>query len=438
MSSLRFRFPLTPVVLIGATACGGGPAPRPGAGPPSATPGSCLVQTGPARARDPLRVTLVEPVDPLHAPAPLNDAERFVFRHVYEALVRVDCMGRVTPGLAAEWRTGDAGRSWTFRLRDGAVFWDGTPVRAADVVASWRPRDGGVGPLAALGTVTRASEQELTVLLAASSPTVPLAFADPALAVVKPIRESRWPMGTGRSWIAEADSGRFVARPVVPETGVGEVDLRIVASEAALADDSADVLFTRDPAAASAAPRAGRVAVPLPWDRAYGLWGAGAVALPRGFRGVLAAAVGLEAARPAERPAWWARACPASRASPPTGGGGRRPPRVVGYPAGDAVARTVAVGVAALLDSVAAPAEGRRRARATPLAEAAFARAVPSGNAMAVVVPLPARSYQQCAVSPVEPAALVPLVETRAHALMRIGAAGLALEWDGTPRLVGP
>src|SRR5262245_3159866 len=48
-------------------------------------------------------VGLSEPIDPSNAPSPSNDSERLLFRQLFETLVRVDCMGRVAPGLATSW-----------------------------------------------------------------------------------------------------------------------------------------------------------------------------------------------------------------------------------------------------------------------------------------------------------------------------------------------
>src|SRR2546426_9242355 len=44
------------------------------------------------------------------------------------------------PGLAATWEQAPGDR-WAFTLRDNARFWDGAPVTARDVLASWRSHD---------------------------------------------------------------------------------------------------------------------------------------------------------------------------------------------------------------------------------------------------------------------------------------------------------
>lgn len=57
---------------------------------------------------------------------------------VYETLVRRDREGRLVPGLAASWKLAPDGRSFTFTLREGATFHDGTPVTAADVAVHFK------------------------------------------------------------------------------------------------------------------------------------------------------------------------------------------------------------------------------------------------------------------------------------------------------------
>ena len=88
-------------------------------------------------------IALVERIDPSHAPYPSNESERLLFRQLYETLVRVDCNGRVRPGLAASWRLDADGRTWIVTLRDGARFADGTAVTAGAVRASWARDDSG-------------------------------------------------------------------------------------------------------------------------------------------------------------------------------------------------------------------------------------------------------------------------------------------------------
>src|SRR5262245_19057139 len=51
-------------------------------------------------------VGLSDRIDSSNARNPSNASERLLFRQLYETLVRIDCQGRVRPGLAASWRIG--------------------------------------------------------------------------------------------------------------------------------------------------------------------------------------------------------------------------------------------------------------------------------------------------------------------------------------------
>ena len=55
---------------------------------------------------------------------------------VYDALVYIDFGGNYHPELAESWTVSDDGLTYTFTLRDGAMFSDGTPVTADDVAFS--------------------------------------------------------------------------------------------------------------------------------------------------------------------------------------------------------------------------------------------------------------------------------------------------------------
>ena len=63
-----------------------------------------------------------------------------VLCHMYNNLVRlnlVDGLRTIVPDLATSWETSDDGLTYTFALREGVTFHDGTPFTAADVVATF-------------------------------------------------------------------------------------------------------------------------------------------------------------------------------------------------------------------------------------------------------------------------------------------------------------
>jgi oligopeptide transport system substrate-binding protein len=61
-----------------------------------------------------------------------------VLRDLYEGLLTEDAEGRLVPGMAERWETSDDGLTWTFHLREGLTWSDGTPLVAGHVAASLR------------------------------------------------------------------------------------------------------------------------------------------------------------------------------------------------------------------------------------------------------------------------------------------------------------
>ena len=59
-----------------------------------------------------------------------------ILENVYDTLVEPDLELQMQPALAESWETSDDGLSWTFTLREGVTFHDGSELTAADVVYS--------------------------------------------------------------------------------------------------------------------------------------------------------------------------------------------------------------------------------------------------------------------------------------------------------------
>jgi peptide/nickel transport system substrate-binding protein len=88
---------------------------------------------------------------------------------VYDTLFAPDAKGVPQPQMVSAYKTSDDGKQWTFTLRDGLKFSDGTPVRAADCVASlqrWQKRDNiGVAMTAAGGQWQAVDDKTFTLTL---------------------------------------------------------------------------------------------------------------------------------------------------------------------------------------------------------------------------------------------------------------------------------
>jgi oligopeptide transport system substrate-binding protein len=107
----------------------------------------------PAIAADPSTVTIVAGAPASIDPAKHGDLGSASFvSQLYETLTAVDTSLAIRPALAESWTVTDDGRKVTFTLRPGLEFSDGTPLRAEDVVHSWRRLfvPGAASPLASL------------------------------------------------------------------------------------------------------------------------------------------------------------------------------------------------------------------------------------------------------------------------------------------------
>lgn len=429
--------PPAALLALAIAGCGGsqgGPPPPivPVARPAGHPSDPCaLADTGPVPAT--LSVGLGGSVDPTHAPLSTTDAERFVFRQLYETLVRLDCNGAPVPELAQSWTSDDGGRRWTFTMRPGARYADGVPVTGADVFAAL----GGDSLLLEHAAITLEGVDRVSVTMAHAFTTVPPVFADPALAVARRGASSAWLVGTGPVTV---DSTGTRLAPSSP--GKPSLTMRTSAGGDArdLLDRGVDVLVTRDPAVLSyAAGRGDLATLPLPWDRTYVLLSPVPLAVSDSMRGSLARDVVRIDARPARGPYWWSAgpACQSVVASGPGPTGAARV-SVLYYPRDDAPARDLAERLVAL--GMAGPG-----GRAAGVAAADLDGMVEEGGA-SFLLPLARTALEPChAVRTLvarapwlsdDPARhIVALIESRPHVIIRLGAAAFTVDWDGTLRL---
>jgi hypothetical protein len=411
-------------------------------------------------------VALSDRVDPSNAPHPSNDSERLLFRQLYETLVRADCMGRVVPGLAESWRLDGDGRTWIVTLRENARFSDGAPVTAADVRAGWSRENGELLPHVdrLVQSIVDARDRTLAIRLRSRRVDVPLALAHPDLAIAKYVADSLWPVGTGPWRIApEAGARPAVATSAITLVGDNVPPVRFLIAPGDprdLLDNGADLLLTRDPEALDYAATLPQFqSVPLAWQRTHVLLTPGrsrsSPLLSDTAREVLAEDAVRGEARGAQGPFWWemlddcevAPAPPRSQTSPT--------PRIV-YDSADAAARDLAerlVGLTrasgpaatAFLDVFLPDRTRRAYQRATGLTGEALALARRLGNDAGYVMSVDSRSLEACRdvqalmddVRWVDPATIVPLVDTRLHAVVRRGRSGATAEWDGGVVIAG-
>ncbi|MHC5909150.1 ABC transporter substrate-binding protein, partial [Streptomyces sp. S6] len=131
-----------------------------------------------------IRVVMMQP--PSSGLSPLADDAFMLSRwSTAETLVKLDAAGDARPALATKWTR--SGRSWTFTLRDGVTFHDGTKLDAAAVVrslgkaagASPRPRI-----LDGTDLTVAASGADVVVTTRAEDPLLPQRLSSPQLAIL--------------------------------------------------------------------------------------------------------------------------------------------------------------------------------------------------------------------------------------------------------------
>ncbi|WP_236552970.1 ABC transporter substrate-binding protein [Sphingomonas sp. 8AM] len=121
----------------------------------------------------------------------LSAGDRQLTDSLAEGLVRFDAVGQIEAGVAERWIVIDDGRSYIFRLRN-AVWADGTPVRARDVVPLLRRQ---IAPaaenriasyLTAVASVVEMTPEVIEIELARPRPDLLKLFAQPEMALVRP------------------------------------------------------------------------------------------------------------------------------------------------------------------------------------------------------------------------------------------------------------
>ncbi len=474
---------LTGVVMLAAVAGGACTGTRARSAPATADH-ACTLVPRPAAPATSATVLLTWPLDPINVARPSNPGEQFVFEQAYETLVRVDCVGRLAPGLAASWTRLPAG-GWRLVLREGARFGNGDPVTAGDVIASWRA----TGRASTAALARRMAEGSRIVddrtLDMATTDSLPVALGDPELVVVRRSAAS-WPDGTAGYRVSEVSGqppgvGRGQRTLVLDAPATANVPRLTIHSRVAsdardLIDAGADLVLTDDPALVAYATRADMVALELDWARTFtlltpsrgSLVADSAVGLDmvvertHAFRAALASDAVRADARPAPIPGWWRATSRCAPGAPPARTLPNEPtsPRIA-YARDAPVARALAERLAAVAATgrsgagdtslaLLAPSllQAAGRVTTVSLAPDALAAALGSGSELAFVVAVPARSFVPCvdlerlfAAAPwlaadsgrgELPRTIIPLIETRADGVVRRDRLGLSRTWGGS------
>jgi len=403
-----------------------------------------------ADAGDPIAtVALAERVDPANAPRPANASEQLLFRQIYETLIRIDCKGRLLPGLAESWSLDKDGRTWIVTIRENARFSDGTAVVAADVRGAWmRDLTGNelqplVGRL--IEAVVPVDDRTLAITLRTPRPDQPRVLAHTDLAVARTVGGSRWPLGTRPDGAAaERDRSGPAASSMISirRDNLPSIRFLVAAGDPRdLLDKGPDLLLTRDHAALEyAATLPQFVAVPLEWRTVHVLVTPGrahgtATLTPEARQALATDAVRGEA-RGANEPFWWQAPQACDVAPPVSRQPGASTPRIV-YGVPDTVSRDLAERLVGQ--------DRRAYPNAVALAGEPLAATWRRGRDAAYIIALDRLPLEPCRDMRIlidgarwlDPETMVPLVETRLQAIVRRGTSGVIADGDGGLLLSG-
>jgi hypothetical protein len=458
----------------------------------------CTVLAGAETTPDTIRIALPGEIDPFHAPVPRNESERFLFDHLYETLFTLDCEGKVHPGLADEWYDSGGGRRWTFILRRNATFWDESSVTPKDVVDCWEHRE--IEPFiwaAGVDSVAVAGESSLHVYLKNASRELPRILSSSPFAIAKIGMRGHWHLGTSTCRI-ESQRMWYSSMRQVPihvtcgSEMAGHVLIFIDSSTSESSDvrdlleERIDVTITRDPAVIDyAAERPHLETIPLMWSRKYVLLSPARIleirlgSTPPGidgkFRDDLARDTFPGVARGHVPAGWWSDSgfsaasataagedpYPATAPPSPMPNDNRRivfdgedpvsrslAERIAGLgaagTAGSPEAAKLAAAVPGLMDdSSTLSAEGRSRSEMSGSLE--------RGDEFVYILSLPLRTTDPSmelrqligtanwlgGLGDDFADALLPLVDTRMYAIVRLNTAGLIIDWHGNAKIEG-
>ena len=186
-----------------------------------AVAGHAWAQGGVLRVGIPSIPTSLDPATALEGPVSV------IARQIFDTLVHYrDGSSDIEPGLASQWSVSRDGLTWTFRVREGVRFHDGTALTAQHVVESLdrvvqpgapnAPSPNVAAPRLVRGTPGVVKEiraldgRTIQISLLIPYAPLPAVLAHPAFSIVLASRVGQRWVGTGPFALTEATAGRVV------------------------------------------------------------------------------------------------------------------------------------------------------------------------------------------------------------------------------------
>ena len=183
--------------------------------------GGAWAQGGVLRVGLPSVPASLDPATTLEGPVSV------IARQIFDTLVQYrDVSSDIEPGLAAQWSVSRDGLVWTFRLREGVRFHDGTVLTAQHVVESLdrviqpnavhAPSPNVAAPRLVRGTpgvvkeIRALDARTIQISLLLPYAPLPAVLAHPAFSIVLASSAGQRWVGTGPFALTEASLGRVV------------------------------------------------------------------------------------------------------------------------------------------------------------------------------------------------------------------------------------
>ncbi|HHO55759.1 MAG TPA: ABC transporter substrate-binding protein, partial [Trueperaceae bacterium] len=165
-----------------------------------------------------------------------QEIARVMYHNVFEGLVRFKEDGEIVPALAESWQVSDDGLSWTFKIREGVKFHDGSDLTLDDIVAKFnRAKDPDSGHVhtkyyTAIESIEAGENNTVTFTLNKPSSSLLFNLARPDSIIypaAKQESQASAPIGTGPFMFDEYIEGsevRLVKNPDYYMDGVPYLD----------------------------------------------------------------------------------------------------------------------------------------------------------------------------------------------------------------------